>query len=105
MLASGAAALYGIWLAHDLLDRHYLSATVIILGASMNFLLLACNFAQDDGRNDVHPPARCHAYEYIIKDWLAKNRVIHRLERRICQLKRANRNLREQCKPADRGQA
>jgi hypothetical protein len=39
--------------------------------------------------------SRCHAYDGIIKDWQEKDRIIHRLEKRIFRLKRANRNLRE----------
>ena len=41
---------------------------------------------------------RCHIHERILDDWLEKNRIIHRLEKRVCQLKRANRNLREEVK-------
>lgn len=40
------------------------------------------------------PSVRCHAYEGIVKDVMEKNKIIHRLEKRIFQLKRANRNLR-----------
>jgi hypothetical protein len=42
-------------------------------------------------------------YRAYIQDWLEKNRIIHRLEKRVCQLKRANRNLREEVKKLQKG--
>lgn len=49
-------------------------------------------------RKPPSPHVHCHAHERIIKDLLAKNMLIHRLETRIHRLKRANRNLREELK-------
>jgi hypothetical protein len=46
----------------------------------------------------VIPVTRCHAYAGIIDDWMKKNVIIHRLETRICRLKKANRNLRSEIK-------
>lgn len=39
----------------------------------------------------VHPN-----HNYLFEDWVKKNRIIHKLEKRIFHLKRANRNLREE---------
>ena len=36
--------------------------------------------------------------EAFLADWVNKNRLIHRLERRICRLRRANRALRAAAK-------
>jgi hypothetical protein len=38
---------------------------------------------------------RC-SNQYMFEDWVKKNRIIHKLEKRIFRLKRANRNLREE---------